>query len=298
MKICRYDDGKFGLVDRNSVRDVTAITAILPQFRYPFPRHDLFVAALPELRAPLEEAAPASSPIPLSQVSLLSPIANPGKIIAAPVNYRRHLEEVRGDPALHHQNAIHEIRRAGLFLKAPSSVIGASERIAIRHLERRTDHEIELAVVIGKACDNVDRADALSYVAGYCIGLDITVRGPEERSLRKSIDTYTVLGPWLTTADSIADPANLELSLEVNGEIRQRANTRDLIMGISELIEFASQFYVLQPGDVILTGTPDGVGPIRPGDVIRATIQDLGEMTVEVVARESRAASLFEHVRS
>src|SRR5207302_2075817 len=105
------------------------------------------------------------------------------------------------------------------------------------------------------------------HVAGYCIGFDITVRGPEERSLRKSIDGYTVLGPWLVTADEVKDPAALDLELKVNGETRQRANTRDLIIPIPELIAFASSFYTLMPGDVLLTGTPEGVGPIGPGDV-------------------------------
>ena len=145
--------------------------------------------------------------IPIAEVKFGSPVANPGKIIGAPVNYRRHLQEAREDPEIHHSNQIAEIERVGLFLKAPSSVIGPSEAIMIRHPERRTDHEIELAVVIGKRADRVPRHRAFEYVAGYCIGLDITVRGPEERSLRKSIDTYTVLGPWLVTTDELTDPS-------------------------------------------------------------------------------------------
>ena len=123
---------------------------------------------------------------------------------------------------------------------------------------------------------------ALSHIAGYTIGFDITVRGPEERSLRKSIDSYTVLGPWLTTADSLADPTNLDLLLKVNDEVRQQANTRDLIIDIADLIVFASSFYTLMPGDVLLTGTPEGVGPIKPGDVMEASIFGLGAMRVEV----------------
>jgi 2-keto-4-pentenoate hydratase/2-oxohepta-3-ene-1,7-dioic acid hydratase in catechol pathway len=139
-----------------------------------------------------------------------------------------------------------------------------------------------LAVVIGRVCERVSPIDALSYVAGYTIGLDITVRGPEERSLRKSIDTYTVLGPWLVTADEIGDPADLELAIDVNGESRQRANTRDLILGIPELIAFASSFYTLFPGDILLTGTPEGVGPIRAGDSMHAHIERIGGMSVSV----------------
>src|SRR4029079_18779492 len=158
----------------------------------------------------------------LSECALLSPIASPGKIVAAPVNYKKHLEEARADAEIHHQKQVEEIQRVGLFLKATSSLVGPSEGIAIRHLDRRTDHEIELAAVIGTKADRVTREQALSHIAGYSIGLDITVRGPEERSLRKSIDSYSVLGPWLTTADSVADPANLDLLLKVNGEVRQK----------------------------------------------------------------------------
>src|SRR4029077_11009207 len=103
------------------------------------------------------------------------------------------------------------------------------------------------------------------------------------------VDTYTVLGPWLVTADELADPSQLDLQISVNGELRQKANTRDLILGIPELIEFASSFYTLLPGDVLLSGTPEGVGPIRPGDVMRATIERVGEMTVHVRAAGSIA---------
>jgi 2-keto-4-pentenoate hydratase/2-oxohepta-3-ene-1,7-dioic acid hydratase in catechol pathway len=163
--------------------------------------------------------------------------------------------------------------------------VGAGQGVRLRKLDRRNDHEVELAVVIGREADNVTRAEALRYVAGYCVGLDITIRGPEERSFRKSPDTYTVLGPWLTTADEIGNPGALNLQLFVNGECRQKSNTSDLILGVAELIELASSFYTLQPGDVILTGTPEGVSPIRPADVISASVEQLGMVTVGVSAR-------------
>src|SRR5262249_25443288 len=140
----------------------------------------------------------------------------------------------------------------------------------------------ELAVVIGKRANNVSRADALKYVAGYTIGLDLTIRGPEERSLRKSPDSYAVLGPWLVTADEIPNPGNLNLRISVNGEERQNSNTKYLILGVPELIEYASSFYTLNPGDVIITGTPEGVSPIQPGDVITACIEKIGTMEVKV----------------
>jgi 2-keto-4-pentenoate hydratase/2-oxohepta-3-ene-1,7-dioic acid hydratase in catechol pathway len=154
------------------------------------------------------------------------------------------------------------------------------------HTDRRNDHEVELAVVIGKKGRDIAAAEALDIVAGYCIGLDMTIRGPEERSFRKSPDTYTVLGPWLVTADEIPDPGSLELSISVNGTVRQKANTKDLILGVPELIAWASSFYTLHPGDVLLTGTPQGVGPVRPGDVMLASLERVGEMRVTVSAAE------------
>ena len=286
MRICQFNDQRLGIVDHDAVRDVTAVLGALPAYHYPLPAGDLLIDGLSRLEGALLAAAAQAQALPLSQVRLLSPVANPGKIVAAPVNYRKHLEEVRERADLHHGNAGHqeEIRSRGLFLKATSSLIGASQPVVLRHPERRTDHEIELAVVIGRTCQAVSRERALHYVAGYSIGLDITIRGPEERSFRKSPDTYTVLGPWLVTADELPDPSALDLALEVNGEMRQRANTRDLILGIPELIEFASSFYSLLPGDILLTGTPEGVAPIQAGDVMRASIQGIGEMSVRVAS--------------
>ncbi len=139
-------------------------------------------------------------------------------------------------------------------------------------------------MVIGKTANNVSRTEALEYVAGYSIGLDLTIRGPEERSLRKSPDSYAVLGPWLVTADEISNPGQLDLKLSVNGEVRQDSNTKYMILGVPELIEFASAFYTLHPGDVIVTGTPEGVSPIEPGDTIVATIEKIGTMEVKVRA--------------
>src|SRR5215471_3453534 len=282
MRLCRFAPDRLGLVCGDEVLDVTAALEALPAHRYPLPRHDPLIAHLADLREGIRAAAERAKPVPLSGLALLSPIANPGKIVAAPVNYKKHLEEARADATIHHQKQVEEIQKIGLFLKASSSVVGPSEGIAVRHPDRRTDHEIELAVVIGARADRVAKEHAFEHVAGYCIGFDITVRGPEERSLRKSIDGYTVLGPWFVTADEINDPASLDLELKVNGETRQRANTRDLIIPIPELIAFASSFYTLMPGDVLLTGTPEGVGPIARGDVLDASISNIGMMQVRV----------------
>jgi len=288
MRLCRYRDRRsgsthVGIVEADGIRDATAALDDLPAYRYPLPPLDPFIAALPSISERLRKIASDAPSRSLASVDLLSPIANPGKIIAAPVNYRDHLDEARADAQIHHQNRIAEIQRAGLFLKATSSLAGAGEGVRIRHPERRNDHEIELVAVIGRKVSRIERADALSCVAGYCIGLDMTTRGPEERSLRKSIDTYAVLGPWLVTADELADPSNLELLLTVNGESRQRANTRDLIIDVAGLIALASSFYTLWPGDVLFTGTPAGVGPVQSGDIIRASIDSLGSMEVAVL---------------
>lgn len=282
MKLCRFGDNRLGLVTGDQVRDVTAALDVLPTAHYPYPQHDVLIANLPKLAARAGELAGSAPVLALKDCKLLTPVANAGKVVAAPVNYKKHLEEARADPELHHQNQIAEIQRVGLFLKATSSVIGAGEDIVIRHPDRRTDHEIELAAVIGKTADKVTREQALNHIAGYCLGLDITVRGPEERSLRKSIDTYTVLGPWFITADEVGNASELDLELTVNGEPRQKANTRDLVIGIADLIVFASSFYTLHPGDVILTGTPEGVGPIKPGDTIDARITKVGAIQVKV----------------
>jgi 2-keto-4-pentenoate hydratase/2-oxohepta-3-ene-1,7-dioic acid hydratase in catechol pathway len=211
-------------------------------------------------------------------------VANPGKIMAAPVNYTKHLDEVLADKGIHHGNLISEIHKAGIFLKATSSVVGPGEGLHLVHLERRNDHEVELAVVIGKRGRNIAAAEALGFVAGYCIGLDMTIRGPEDRSWRKSPDSYTVLGPWLVTAEEISDPGSLDLSISVNGTVRQQANMKDLILGVAELIAWTSSLYTLHPGDVLLTGTPQGVAPVRPGDVMLASLERVGTMQVAVNA--------------
>jgi 2-keto-4-pentenoate hydratase/2-oxohepta-3-ene-1,7-dioic acid hydratase in catechol pathway len=282
--LCQFDKNRLGLVTNGAVHDVTPALDALPSQRYPYPPGDAFIAALPTLRERIATEAKDARALPISQVSLLSPVANPGKVVAAPVNYKKHLEEVAASTKLHYENPTHlrAIREAGLFLKATSSVVGVSQGVAIRHSERRTDHEVELAVIIGERATGVAAKDALRVVAGYCIALDITVRGPEDRSFRKSLDSYTVLGPWMVTADEIPDPSALDLSITVNGEPRQKANTRDLILGVPELIEFATSFYTLMPGDVLLTGTPEGVSSIQAGDVMHASIEGIGEMDVRV----------------
>ena len=284
MRLCRFNEGRLGLVEGENVRDVTAALDVLPSYQYPLPAYDVLVAHLDLVRSRIDGIRGQAPVLPLSSVTLLSPVANPGKIIAAPVNYQKHLDEVKSDSQIHANNPAHTItiQQAGVFLKASSSLVGPDEGIAIRKPDRRTDHEVELTFVIGRTASNVSRSEALGYVAGYTIGLDVTIRGSEDRSLRKSADTYTVVGPWLVTADEVPDPATLDLELSVNGEQRQKSNTKYLILGVAELIELASSFYTLYPGDMVLTGTPEGVSPIAAGDRIVATIAGIGTMRVEV----------------
>lgn len=288
MRLCRFGDSRLGLVEGHTVKDVTAALEVLPAYRYPLPGYDPLIANLDEVIARIREIGGSALSLPIESLRLLSPVANPGKIIAAPVNYESHRSEVASDSQLNAGNAAHgmTIHQAGLFLKANSSLVGPGEGIALWHLERRNDHEVELAVVIGKRANNVSREDALEYVAGYCIGLDISIRGQEDRSFRKSPDSYTVLGPWLVTPDEIPDPGQLDLSITLNGEIKQKSNTKYMTLGVAELIEMASSFYTLHPGDIISTGTPEGVSPIVPGDVIVAAIEKIGSMEVKVRAAE------------
>jgi 2-keto-4-pentenoate hydratase/2-oxohepta-3-ene-1,7-dioic acid hydratase in catechol pathway len=220
--------------------------------------------------------------VPVASVKLLSPVANPGKIVAAPVNYQLHLDESRVDEQINFGGQVKTIDDYGVFLKASSSLIGAGEEVVADWPDRRIDHEIELALVIGKKAFRVKEEDALSHVAGYMIGLDMTIRGTEDRSFRKSLDTFTVLGPHVVTADEIGDPGNLGFEITVNGEPRQKSNTSLLIWNVQKLIAYATRAYTLYPGDVIMTGTPEGVAPVAPGDTMHARIDRIGEMSVKV----------------
>lgn len=284
MRICRFDDNRLGIVEGDEIVDVSAALDALPALSWPFPGYDLFIANLDRLRPRMAELARAGVRRPVSTVRLLSPVANPGKIVAAPVNYKRHLDEARADAGIHFGSRVKTIEECGLFLKSSSSLIGAGEGVVLDRGDRRTDHEIELAFVIGRPGRNIREADALSHVAGYCIGLDMTIRGPEERSMRKSRDTFSVLGPWLVTADEFGDPSEIDFELRISGATRQKANTRDLIFDCRKLIAYASEAYTLEAGDVFMTGTPEGVAPVEPGNVMDCWIDRIGGMSVGVRA--------------
>ncbi|HEX2725439.1 MAG TPA: fumarylacetoacetate hydrolase family protein [Beijerinckiaceae bacterium] len=289
MRICRYDDDRLGVVIGDMVHDVSAAQEqIRAGARYDM-KGDAVIAALPAWRGRLEEMAAKAPGKPLAQVRLLAPVARPSKVMAAPTNYRKHIEEMRvkreNEGLMAKRSS--DIGEAGIFLKANSAIVGPSEGIPLRFPDRRNDHEVELVVIIGKEGSDIPRARALDYVAGYCLGLDMTVRGPEDRSFRKSVDGYAPMGPWMVTADEIPNPNDVAMTLHVNDDLRQQPNTRDMIYDVERLIEFASSFYTLYPGDVYFTGTAEGVGPVKPGDWITTRCGPIGEMKIEVRAHDA-----------
>jgi 2-keto-4-pentenoate hydratase/2-oxohepta-3-ene-1,7-dioic acid hydratase in catechol pathway len=303
MKLCRYDDDRLGVVRGELVHDVTPVqTEIRNAAPYDM-KGDAVIAELPQWRERLERLADRSPGKPLAQVRLLAPVARPTKLSCAPTNYQAHISEMTAAAAQPGSQVVttqsSKIGEAGMFLKANSALVGPAEGIAIRFPDRRNDHEAEIVMVIGKAGSDIPRARALDHVAAYCLGLDMTVRGREDRSFRKSIDSYAVAGPWLVTADEIADPDALPLSLQVNGETRQSSNTNMLIYDCRRLIEFASSFYTLYPGDLIYTGTPEGVGPVKPGDTIVCQSSPLlGELKITVRAHDASGAATRAHMRA
>jgi 2,4-didehydro-3-deoxy-L-rhamnonate hydrolase len=289
MKICRYDDDRLGVVRGDLVHDVTEAQVEIRKSAPYAMKGDAVVAALPQWRDRIEKMADKAAGKPIAQVKLLSPVARPTKLSCAPTNYQAHVNEMEaasaqpGSQIVRVQSA--KIGEAGMFLKANSALVGPSEGIPLRFPDRRNDHEVEIVMVIGKTGSDIPQAKALDHVACYALGLDMTVRGREDRSFRKSVDGYAVLGPWMVTADEIPNPDALPITLEVNGEVRQKSNTSSLIYDCRRLIEFASAFYTLYPGDLIYTGTPEGVGPVKPGDMIVCRSSPaLGELKIAVRA--------------
>lgn len=205
-----------------------------------------------------------------------APIHRPGKIVALGRNYALHAKEgknpVPDEPII--------------FAKASSSVIGHGDEILIPKGVGRVEHEIELGVVVGKRAKKIPREEAYDCVAGYTIVLDITEREMQKADIEKknpwfrskSFDTFSPMGPWIVTADEIQPPVHLDIELSVNGQIRQKSNTSNMIFDIPTIIEFITQYITLEPGDVIATGTPEGVGPIKDGDTITGKIEKIGEL--------------------
>jgi 2-keto-4-pentenoate hydratase/2-oxohepta-3-ene-1,7-dioic acid hydratase in catechol pathway len=286
MKLCRFNETRIGVVRSGSLHDVTPLLDELPALRYPYPLGDQLIANLDFLQPRVDDFADRTPNIPLAEVRLSSPVANPSKIIGTPANYLAHVAEAHRDAANFFAGKNKTVREQGLFLKATSSLVGTGEGVAVRFPDRRTDHEIELGVIIGRKTGFIPAKDALSVVAGYSIALDMVMRGKEDRSHRKSLETYAVLGPWMVTADEIPNPNSLSFALHLNGELRQSANTRDMIVDVREQISWASSLYTLYPGDIIMSGTCDGVGPVKAGDVMALSFEGIGQAEVRVRAAE------------
>ncbi len=283
MRLCRYNRNKLGLVKGDQLIDVTAALDVLPERRWPFPPGDPLIAGLDAVLPEIAAHEKAGYVQGVANVALRSPVANPTKILGTSANPADRAGEARERPETASGEPGRTAAACGLFLRAASALAGAAEGIAPGHANRPNDHGVGLAIVVGRAGKNVAPEDALGHVAGYAIGLDVTLRGVEDRSLRKSLDGYAVIGPWMTTADEIADPDGLGLRILVNGEPRREAGAAMPASGCRELIAGASRFCTLYPGDVVTTGAPGGVGPLRPGDRLRCELDIVGAMEVSVL---------------
>ena len=279
MKLVRYGtpgSEKPGLIDADGkIRDLSAHIA------------DLKGDALsPESLAKIAALSPASLPEVTGNPRLGSCVAQPGNFIAVGLNYADHAAEsnmpVPKEPVL--------------FNKAPSCVVGPNDDVVIPRGSQKTDWEVELAIIIGKRASYVEEKDALSYVAGYAVCNDVSERayqteGTGQWMKGKGCPTFGPLGPWLVTTDEIADVQNLDMWLDVNGERMQTGSTRTMIFGAAHVVHYISQFMILEPGDVITTGTPPGVGMgkkparyLKAGEVITLGIEKLGTQKQTTVA--------------
>jgi 2-keto-4-pentenoate hydratase/2-oxohepta-3-ene-1,7-dioic acid hydratase in catechol pathway len=225
--------------------------------------------------------------IALSAVRLLAPVARPGKIMAIGLNYADHIAETgAATPA-----------RQIWFSKATTAVNGPFDPIMVSEVSASTDYEVELVAVIGKGGRRIALEDAPGAIFGWCVGNDLSERAWQNRStqwvLGKSFDTHAPFGPWITTADEIADPHALGIRCLVNGEMRQNSNTRNLVFNVWAQIAELSTVMTLEPGDIIYTGTPGGVGAamkppcfLKAGDVVRAEIDQLGAIEASVASED------------
>jgi len=279
MKLLRYGQPgqeKPGLLDRDGqIRDLSALIRDIDG-------EALAPASLDRLR----RLDPATLPPVAGTPRLGACVANVPKIVAIGLNYRLHAQEagmaIPQEPIF--------------FLKAVSSICGPNDDTIIPKGSVKTDYEVELGIVIGTTARYVSKADARRHIAGYCLVNDVSEREYQmERGGQwtkgKSADTFCPMGPWLVTADEVADPDKLQVWTEVNGERRQNSNTADLIFGVDTIVSYVSQFMTLMPGDVIPTGTPSGVGMgfkppkfLRPGDRVRLSVEGLGEQNQRLVA--------------
>jgi 2-keto-4-pentenoate hydratase/2-oxohepta-3-ene-1,7-dioic acid hydratase in catechol pathway len=276
MKIARFDGGRIGVVVGDRVHDVTDACGVDPA-EWPPMGMITTIAAFDELRPGIERDLGLSVGLPVAGVALETPIPWPHKLLALPNNYRAHTAEMGN-------NSI-DAGNSGFFMKSSASLSGPLDAIVLpERPDRNFHHECELAIIVGKSGRKIALEDALDYIFGYACLIDVTMRGKEERVMRKSFDTFCPVGPWITTADEVGATDDIVLRLWVNGELKQQAPVSEMVVGIREAIVLCSAVTTLQPGDIIASGTMAGVGPIVPGDSVRIAIEKVGEMTIPVVA--------------
>ncbi len=220
--------------------------------------------------------------INLSYVKLLSPVPRPSKMVFVGLNYLDHAKEV----------GLEVPKEPVIFLKPPSALIGPNDDIVLPKRSKKVDYEGELAVIIGRRCKNVRRNEALNYVAGYMVMNDVSARDVQKAlgqwDKAKGFDTFAPCGPWLATPDEVGDPNNLRIVTKVNGEIVQDSGTWNMIFKVPDLIQDISEVMTLEPGDIISTGTPSGVGQsrgrfLKPGDIVEVCIERIGCIKNKVV---------------
>ncbi|WP_333497878.1 fumarylacetoacetate hydrolase family protein [Kluyvera sp. CHPC 1.2972] len=280
MKLVRYRHGgqtRLGKVVGDRVVDLSETVGGGDSMRQ-------LLTVLPAYRNVLDVATGPS--LALSDVVLAAPIHDPQKFLGIGMNYRQHAEEAR-------QAGIPIPASQMWFNKQVSCINGPFDPVVKPEVTQEMDYEIELGVVIGRRCRHV-RADAASEViAGYLIVNDVSARDWLKKSptftLGKSFDTHGPIGPWIVTADEVSDPMALEMQLSVNGELRQRSSTADMIYNIYQQIEYLSSVMTLEPGDILASGTPSGIGAptgrfLQPGDVMRLSISELGMIEHRVIA--------------
>jgi len=284
MKLSRFNGSRLGVIIGDEIADITKLIDADPA-EWPPVSMTRLIAQFDDNKALIEKRLETAPRVKLSEARLETPVPWPNKVIAYPVNYHAHGREMQAN---------YRAANQGFFLKPPSALSGASEPVLLPNVPgREVHHEAELAIIIGKKARSVKREDWADCVFGYACLLDMVVRGREERVFRKAYDTFCPVGPWVVTKDEIPNPHELNMKLWVNDELRQSANTRDLVLDIPGMIETASAVMTLYPGDIIATGTPEGVGPVTNGDIIKIDIDNIGTMSVDVKQSNDGYSEVF-----
>jgi 2-keto-4-pentenoate hydratase/2-oxohepta-3-ene-1,7-dioic acid hydratase in catechol pathway len=295
MKIANFNQGRIGIVEDTAIADISDVIGYDP-IAWPPTGMLRFIAAFNHIKPRILEKLQTAERIPFAEAQLNCPVAWPNKVIAYPANYHAHIDEMKTGTGLISK---FDASGQGFFLKANSSLSGPSDPIVLPDLpDREIHHECELAIIIGKGGRSISRERALEHVFGYSCLIDVVVRGKEERVMRKSFDSFCPMGPYLTTADEVPRYDDINLELSVNGDLRQKANTRNLIVGVPEMIAMASSVMTLYPGDIIASGTPAGVGPLKAGDEVAIRIAGVGEMTLDIEQGKDGAHPVWKKVQT